>query len=327
MEEGLDIPPIQIVTLRKCYAHGIPSAVMAKNNTYWVGTDVGGTFTDMVVIDSEGVVTVTKNPTTPDDRSRGVLDAFGHAGEILGLHRRRDPEQHRLLRPRDHRGDQRAHRAQGRPTGLITTRGFGDTILHAAPIGRWAGLGPPTGHYSTASQPGPDRPARRILEIAERVDSRRRGSSSRSTRSRCARRSRELRARGVEAIAICFLWSFSTAAHEQRAARDRREEAPGMSRHALERDRCRCIGEYERTVDDGHQRLPRPGHRALRRRRSSEAPRGAASAASCSSWSPAAACCTAAEAAERSVGAAARPARPAASLALAALGERSATPT
>ena len=45
------------------------------------GIDVGGTFTDLVVIDGEkGGVTLAKTPSTPDDQSVGVLAAIGQSG-------------------------------------------------------------------------------------------------------------------------------------------------------------------------------------------------------------------------------------------------------
>jgi N-methylhydantoinase A len=42
----------------------------------YVGTDIGGTFTDLVMMDDSGAVKIVKAPTTPDDRTRGVMDAF-----------------------------------------------------------------------------------------------------------------------------------------------------------------------------------------------------------------------------------------------------------
>jgi len=41
-----------------------------------VGVDVGGTFTDIVALTPDGVITVRKVPSTPDDPARGMIDAL-----------------------------------------------------------------------------------------------------------------------------------------------------------------------------------------------------------------------------------------------------------
>jgi N-methylhydantoinase A len=51
---------------------------------YIVGVDIGGTFTDCVVIDNAGSITIGKALSTPPDFSRGALDAVGNAAELRG---------------------------------------------------------------------------------------------------------------------------------------------------------------------------------------------------------------------------------------------------
>src|SRR3712207_1007918 len=106
-----------------------------------IGTDIGGTFTDMVVIDEQGGVRVFKTPTTPDDRSRGVVDGFELAAAEYGVSldefcRRASYFAH---------GTTAATNAlierKGAPTGLLTTRGFGDTLLIQRAMGSWTGIG------------------------------------------------------------------------------------------------------------------------------------------------------------------------------------------
>ena len=46
-----------------------------------VGIDIGGTFTDLAVVDEEtGATSVIKVPSTPSDYASGVIDALGSAG-------------------------------------------------------------------------------------------------------------------------------------------------------------------------------------------------------------------------------------------------------
>jgi len=46
---------------------------------YRVGIDIGGTFTDCVVIDSQGEIEIFKDPSTPHDPSIGLLNALKKA--------------------------------------------------------------------------------------------------------------------------------------------------------------------------------------------------------------------------------------------------------
>ena len=52
---------------------------------YVVGVDIGGTFTDCVVVDEEGRVTIGKSLSTPEDFSRGALNSVTDAAHYLGL--------------------------------------------------------------------------------------------------------------------------------------------------------------------------------------------------------------------------------------------------
>jgi N-methylhydantoinase A len=55
---------------------------------YFIGTDIGGTFTDLVMLSETGEVTIVKSPTTPHNRTQGVLNALGAAAARQGI----DPE-------------------------------------------------------------------------------------------------------------------------------------------------------------------------------------------------------------------------------------------
>ncbi len=52
---------------------------------YVVGVDIGGTFTDAVVVDETGIVTVGKALSTPPNFAAGALNAVKDAAERLGL--------------------------------------------------------------------------------------------------------------------------------------------------------------------------------------------------------------------------------------------------
>jgi N-methylhydantoinase A len=93
-----------------------------------IGVDVGGTFTDLMLRDSRGGLRVAKLPSTPDDPSRGVLDAIEHiaAGDAMetgallagcGLFVHGSTVATNTLL--EHKGA---------ATGLLTTRGFRDSL-------------------------------------------------------------------------------------------------------------------------------------------------------------------------------------------------------
>ena len=62
---------------------------MASKAQYIIGVDTGGTFTDVVVLSNAGEVWTAKASTTPDDFSRGVMDAVDEA-HGLPVSRRRN---------------------------------------------------------------------------------------------------------------------------------------------------------------------------------------------------------------------------------------------
>src|SRR3954454_13635368 len=53
--------------------------------SYLVGIDIGGTFTDCAIVDRAGKLLTTKVPSTPQDFSRGMMDALSAGAGALGL--------------------------------------------------------------------------------------------------------------------------------------------------------------------------------------------------------------------------------------------------
>src|ERR1700687_5862946 len=100
-------------------------AIAASDVTYRIGIDVGGTFTDLVLINEmTGEVVVDKVPTTPADPSEGTLQ-----GTVALLAARHIP--HEQVRFFGH-GTTTATNAfltkRGARTVLVTTKGFRDVL-------------------------------------------------------------------------------------------------------------------------------------------------------------------------------------------------------
>ena len=213
--------------------------------TYYIGTDIGGTFTDLVLLTEAGEATIVKSPTTPEDRTQGVLNALEEAAERLAISR---DELIGDLAYFAH-GTTAATNAfierKGAKTGLLTTRGFADVMAIQRCQASWAGmLDHEIAHYSARTTPAPILQREYIAEIDERVDYR--GRVLVPLDEDAARQAvRTLVDKGVDAIAIMLLWSFRNPDHEERLREIVEEEAPGIfvtASSAL----VPVLGEYER---------------------------------------------------------------------------------
>ncbi len=170
------------------------------------GADVGGTFTDLVILDpASGQVRLAKVPTTLDPaqggQAGGVLAAFDQAGVAL-------PDIRLIVHGTTTTTNAVLERKLAR-TGLITTQGFRDVLE----LGRRTRPQPygMTGHFV------PVIPRDLRLEIPERMDARGRiltQLDEGALRAAVA----ELLARGCESLVIHFLHSYANPAHEIRAA-------------------------------------------------------------------------------------------------------------
>jgi len=184
-----------------------------------IGVDVGGTFTDVVVTDTESQDTaIHKVPTTPDDPSRGVIQGLCEICERVGIDR---ADVRHVLH-----GTTIATNAvleyDGASTGMVTTEGYRD-IVH---IGRHQR----PQHYSIMQEvPWQDRPLvrrRHRATVAERLAPPDGRELTPLDEDGVRAAARSLKDAGVEAIAVCFLFSYLNPAHEDRAKAIILEEYP-----------------------------------------------------------------------------------------------------
>lgn len=213
---------------------------------YYIGTDTGGTFTDTIVMNEEGKLKIYKTHTTPRDRSVGIMKALSIAAKDLDLS---EEEFLKNVQYFGH-GTTAATNAfierKGAKTGLITTAGFGDTLLIQRSMGQWTGLEQQITHYSIRKMPDPIIPKKLIVEIPERVDYK--GSVVVPLDETIAREAvRKLLSQEVEAIAVSLLWSFANPIHEQLLKRIVKEEAPHVFL-SISSEVAPVLGEYERTA-------------------------------------------------------------------------------
>jgi N-methylhydantoinase A/oxoprolinase/acetone carboxylase beta subunit len=186
-----------------------------------LGVDVGGTFTDLVLVDdASGAATLNKLPTTPDDPSQGVIEGALEVCDMAGV------------APRDvgqffHGTTIATNIAlehDGARTGLITTEGYRD-ILHIARHKR------PYNFSIQQDLPWQSHPLvrrRHRLPVRERVIAPDGDIQTPLDEDAVRAAVAKLKAANVEAVAICFLFSFLNPAHEKRAAAIVREEWPAV---------------------------------------------------------------------------------------------------
>jgi N-methylhydantoinase A len=213
----------------------------------YLGVDVGGTFTDLVLLDDSGRLSTAKALTTPDRLEVGVFDAIGLVAASRGV----DTETLLAQVNAFGHGTTQATNAlierDGALTGLITTRGFGDTLALQRLMGFTAGLSVDRlNWYSRRRYPAAIVPRRLVREVPERVDQSGRillELDEESTRKAI----RELSDLGATTFAVALLWSIRNPSHERRIGAWIREMLPDAY-VSLSCEVSPTIGEYERTA-------------------------------------------------------------------------------
>ena len=214
---------------------------------FLVGVDIGGTFTDCVVLDRSGRITATKASSTPRDFAEGMLAAMRVASERLELPFERFCSEISVLTHGTTVGTNALIQRKGAKVGLITTKGHEDAIhimrgsrgVSSRDIAKVV-------HFPSSQKPSPIVPKRLIEGVSERVDCF--GEVVVPLNEAEAEAAiRRLVDQGVEAIAVCFLWSFKNAAHERRLKAMIRDISPQVF-VSCSTDIAPKWGEYERTT-------------------------------------------------------------------------------
>ena len=200
-----------------------------------MGIDIGGTFTDLVLLDDEtGERAVGKILTSPEDPSEAVEKGLVELLDLEGV----APEELKTIVHGTTLVTNALIERRGVETALLTTEGFRDAVA----IG--------TEHrydmYDVfIEKPEPLVPRSLRYGVRERVlddGSVERELDEKQVRSYVA----ELRERGVRAVAVSFLHGFRNPAHERRVAEILAEEAPEIT-VSLSSEVAPEIREYERT--------------------------------------------------------------------------------
>jgi len=215
--------------------------------TYLVGIDIGGTFTDCAIVDRAGKLLTTKVPSTPADFSRGMMDALDAGAQALGIDLDRFCRDIAFLSHGTTVGTNTIIQKKGARVGLITTKGHEDAIHIMRGSRGYGGRDiRKVVHFPETSKPQPIVPKRLIRGVSERVDCF--GEIVVQLNEKEVEAAiRDLVEAGVEAIAICFLWSFRNPDHELRVKKIVQRLAPSLF-VTCSFDIAPKWGEYERVT-------------------------------------------------------------------------------
>ena len=188
--------------------------------SYRIGIDVGGTFTDFLLLGDDDLRLVHKTSSTPADPSLGLVTGLEELAGRLGRSLAELLAQVELIVHGTTVTTNALLTRRGATTGLLTTHGFRDTLalrngLREAP------------YDNRLQPPEPLVPRYHRLPVRERTDYK--GDEVTPLDEADVRAACEtLRADGVEAVAISFMHSPSNPAHEQRALALCRDLLPGV---------------------------------------------------------------------------------------------------
>ena len=202
--------------------------------SYRVGVDVGGTFTDIVLLGADGTIHTKKISSSVENYAQAIVEGLT---EVL-RETRLAPEAIEELRHGTTVASNAILEHKGARTGLITTKGFRDVLEIRT-------LRMPRMYDIAWTKPAPlvERYLRKVVN--ERVNAA--GEVERALDARDAERAvDELLAEKVEAIAVCLLHSYANPAHELLVKEAIRRKAPSLP-CSLSCEVLPEIKEYERT--------------------------------------------------------------------------------
>jgi len=214
---------------------------------YIISVDIAGTFTDCVILDTSGKLTIGKALSTPHDFSLGVVDSLQNAAENLGISNVGDLlGSTYLFFHACTVADNTLITRAGARTGLVVTKGFPDTFLMMRGKLTDGLTETEASHVSALEKPEPLVPRTMTGEVPGRIDYR--GSVLIETDvPQIEKIVDRLVAKGAESIAVCLLWSIANNAHEKMVADVVRRKYPQLH-VSCSSDIAPFLGEYERTT-------------------------------------------------------------------------------
>jgi N-methylhydantoinase A len=176
--------------------------------------EVGGTFTDLIWLDGDGLVRTHKLPSTPADPSQGVIAGLEQAlGDRLG--------QVETLFHGSTVATNAVLERKGCRAALLTTEGFRDLLELQRQLR-------PNVYSLACLKPRPLIPLERVGEVRERLDAGGRALRPLDEAALLATLDRLMAEQRPQAIAVCLLHAYANPAHEERVGQLVRERHPDL---------------------------------------------------------------------------------------------------
>jgi N-methylhydantoinase A len=207
--------------------------------SFRVGVDIGGTFTDFVIADSEsGQVSLWKEDSTPEDPLVAVQTGLTTVAEEMGLSLQQFLSSSEGFIHGSTIATNTLIQRKGGPVGLLCTRGFRDILYFRD------GFKPE--RFNVHLRRPKDLVDRYLrIGVEERINME--GNVIKPLdKAGVAQAAERFRAAGVKAVAVAFLWSVVNPEHEERAAKLLRDALPGVD-VLCSKDVLPEIREWERT--------------------------------------------------------------------------------
>jgi N-methylhydantoinase A len=188
--------------------------------TYRIGIDVGGTFTDFLLLDGDGTANIYKTSTTPHDPSIGLLNGLSEMAQERGIALQEFVRGVDVIVHGTTVATNAVLTGNGAQIGLITTEGFRDAVQMRRGIRE-------AQYDNRFTAPAPLVPRYRRFTAHERVDYA--GNVHRALcESDVTLAAARLRDEDVSAVALCFMHAYANPVHEAQAAEILRHELPDV---------------------------------------------------------------------------------------------------
>lgn len=206
--------------------------------SYRLGVDVGGTFTDLLLVDEDsGKVFTAKVPSTPDDSSIGVLNGIKRVCEVADI----SPAKISQVMHGTTVATNTILTYTGAKVGLVTTKGFRQ-VLQIARSYVPGGLG----GWVIYNKSDPLAPLSCTIEADERMGAD--GKVVRQLDKKALKESLEsLKKENIEALTVCLINSYANGSTEKEVAKIAKEVLPGIP-ISISYDVVPEMQEYERAI-------------------------------------------------------------------------------
>ncbi len=216
--------------------------------TYRLGVDVGGTFTDLILVnESSGDIHTAKVPSTPSDSSIGVMNGISRVCGNAGI----DPKEITQVMHGTTVATNTVLTGSGAKVGLVTTKGY-KQVLQIARSYVPGGLG----GWVIYNKSAPLAPLACTIEADERMGAD--GKAVRALDTKALKKELErLKGENIEALTVSLINSYANPAHEKAVERVAKQVLPGIP-ISLSSTVVPEMQEYERTITTVANSFVRP---------------------------------------------------------------------